>query len=359
MRKSLLRKIIFLVLLVILIATAGQLWDSLPIPVYLKFSENRLADVLLVFVLFIFGDSIITSRLLKEANASHVFVEFTDKALKWFGKLGLGYSASPHAMFSTLARSHTHYAKTDLRQIRTDVDRNSMNYLKPLDPSLFLWGQLFDQWNTKVPSTRSLSGVRWALLSDLYLRQELDDLSDSRFATDLNLYAKSILLNLYLSVNNNSSDQTVIAWVFTKMLPTDWPLCQGVCRAATVRCISGRSSNEERFLRGYSDSLKQCATLPHFENLTSFCRHIIVTHDEHPRFKTHRDLNVSMSSHSNEYFNALHKNSAGNTFGKSFSMKLNDSQANSWPEILSDATFYGTQGGGDILWRWAICTTYA
>jgi hypothetical protein len=340
-------KFILLFSLSALLATLCQVLDAF------SFSLAKQNLLIILFIFYFVGDLFLTAHMLGEP-VWPPFTECINKILELSKKfVGGEYTPSPQAWFSRLVRHLSRYEKRCLASIRRDIQQNRITYLQPLDPSCKRWGKLFSLWNEKLHS----SGVRWALFSDLYLNQEVDDLAKNRFITDLDLYAKAILLNLYVSVKYNQGEATLIIWVFTKMIPTDWPLCNSRC-GKNPPCISSRSNNdEEYFLREYMKSLQQCATLPEFQRV-NFCRHIVVTDSPHPKFRSEADLCASLTSHRYEYFRVLHRDSQGRQFGKSFKIVINNSYANCWPKLLSDAIFYGTQSGGAINWGWAVCTTY-
>lgn len=277
-------------------------------------------------------------------------------------KIGFKIDLSPSAKFVTLRRSLTKYDNKCVKKIREDIKREAIDYLLPILPSCEQWGMLFSSWNNRVGSGVDYPGIRWVLLSDYYLFQEHRDLLNGNFATDLDLYARTILLNSYLSLDPNKrlirfggNNLRPTIWIFTKMLPTDWPLCAGTCAKTSDPCFSKNQSNERKFLTDYMMYLKKCANL--FHN-TDFCRYIIVTDQLGQGFKTEQQLGTSLISHKQEYFTMIHRNSLGDSFGKSFKMKIDSGIAKVWPPILNDAVFYGTTGAGGPQWHWAICTTY-
>ena len=275
---------------------------------------------------------------------------------QWLSKIGLNVTPSTSSLFVQLDRRFKKYDVDQLMKIRNDISNANINYLKPLESSSQKWSELFSIWTNRLPSDVCLSGIRWGLFSDLYLHQEVTDLKNSRFVTDLNLYAKTILLNSYLLSEIGNGDSVKVIWVFTKMLPTDWPLCNGKC-LKSYRCLQNNDKNN--FLNLYIESLQQFATKPNFNIKTDFCRHIVIVNNHrHNDFRTKALLDKSFNEHRNEYFEKLHTNKSGQRFGRSFSLNIGSRIANKWPDILNDAVFYGTQSHGAITWNWAICTTY-
>lgn len=352
MWKLLLRKIILVFILLAVLAGIGEVMQNLGIPSPLSFKEHPIWLLVVTFIFFIFTDTILTLFLLSEPVVPQFFREFIDKFIELSKKIGIKYTPSSESLFCRLTRCLKKYDKQPLSDIRDKIRQNNITYLQPLDRSYIVWGNLFSLWKEKMKSNLQ----RWGLFSDLYLAQEKKDLEISVFATDLELYAKAILLNLYLSFTQDVQErQRVIIWVFTKMLPTDWPLCQNGCN----QCLSGRGNQDEiNFLRNYVQSFRQCATLAD-RQVHFFYRHILVTKNVHSKFKSNSDLQNSVASHGGQYITFMHNDINNQSFGSSFKIILNNNEADNWPIILNDAVFYGTQGGGNINWNWAICTTYA
>lgn len=284
----------------------------------------------------------------------------------------------PYPRWDKLAWLHLSLRWYDLRfvrKIRKHIKKANISYLQPIPESFKQWGILLNLWNRKIknPRLNIKNKIRWSLLSDFYLNQEQLDIKKNKFATELDLYAKSILLNLYITVDplglvnlveNSSKPPSRMLWVITKMLPTDWPLCTETCsQDKDPRCLSGNvlRKDEEKFLKNYMRSLKACAGLKSADGGDIiFCRHILVANSRKLGFKSKEELDKSLTNHRIEYFQGLHRDIDGMLFGKSYSILLEDHIDKSWPEILNDSVFYGYRHKGSdyINWEWAICTTY-
>lgn len=354
------RKILEVFLIQVLILFNAILWPEI---VFMALKEGLQVTLplwvtaLFIGLIFILVNTLFFLNLMGEPIGPALLKERVVAIALWMSKIGYNITPSANALFVKLYRAFKKYDVDHLEKIRNDISKANINYLKPLESSSKNWGELFTLWAHRLPSNVCFSGIRWGLFSDLYLYQEVNDLNNSRFVTDLNLYAKTILLNSYLSLSEPKINGDVkVIWVFTKMLPTDWPLCNSTC-SKDISCL--RSSDENKFLNLYIDSLQQFATKPDFDENTDFCRHMVVVNNHsHDDFKTIHQLTESLRSHSAEYFNKLHTDKSGHKFGRSFSLSIDRNIAYKWPDILNDAVFYGTRLQGAIKWNWAICTTY-
>jgi len=313
--------------------------------------DNITLVLIVTFLFFIMIDTVITLWVLGEPLKLPFIEKIIDKFMSWTKYLGIPqYKKSSESLLNCLTKKYRKLERYKLARIRNDIEKNNIYYLLPLEPSCKQWGELFSIWGKKLKRKPDITDLRWALLSDLYLYQERIDLSENRFATELNLYAKTILANLYLSVTAESETNKVI-WVITKMFPTDWPLCNSRClKDDPYKCISGSGTNDEIFLNSYLDSLRQCATL--FNEKISFRRITVISRSDENKF------NYSYNSHKNEYKNKLHESSLGKDFGNTKKIIVEDNVFQNWPALLNDVVFYGSQRGGAIIWEWVICTSY-
>lgn len=283
----------------------------------------------------------------------------------------------PYPKFFRLFRLHLLLRRSDWifsKKIRKHLKDSEIDYLQPLVESCKEWGDILSLWRHKIKSPKiPRNRIRWTLLSDIYLHQEIKDFENNEIATGLDLYAKVILLNFYLTVDSlgqfkHENPQNIpnrVIWVVTRMLPTDWPLCNGTCNKKFT-CLSGNSSKgEEDFLRLYMDSLRACASLKSRDggNLF-FCRHILISKNQSSKltnkFRREYNLAQSLQSHRDEYHKKLHRDVNDQKFSDSYKILIPRNIIDIWPDILNDAVFYGCrdEGSQNIKWEWAICTTY-
>jgi hypothetical protein len=323
------------------------------------FSQNPYWSLFFAAVVFLVLDTIRTLSLLGHPLYPPVLDSLAKRVTRLLSRIGLA-TPKPTARCHFLRLFHALRKKGELKDER---DKINIARLIPTQvrPSCELWGELFQEWERKIHSNGQQElALRWGLLSDIYLLQEWNDLQQNRFATELNLYTHAILLNLYVTaVSAERAKAQPVVWVFTKMIPTDWPLCPGTC-SKTTACLSAPGANEKEkgFLQEYINALRAFACRDDFRN-SWFDRYIIVTQSAHKSFKTTNDLEVAFRGHGKLYLTMLHQSTCGAKCGQSYALVLAATQADAWPELLNDATFFGLAAGGDITWRYAICTTYS